>query len=293
MSSLYRSARGNNDDAGHGEGHDDPANVASGAQPVSPRVRVAPELIGAGVSTADPAGPGRTENARSDALRQDLQRQRPTETRSAAGALLAREHELARWRAQHIPGETAAAELAERITFARRHAGKPSLAKLSLKVGYSKATLSKVLSGKMAPTWGLVRKLGEQLRVPPQHITQEWLPLWIAADTYRDATKHNGKDVARGTAPVPPPGTLTAAETHGVDPLTGTGPGGDALTGDTGYTCPKCGGWVVNTAVHTGWHMQHEPDGRPAPAAESTGVHRADTAELTALQEIFRTPNDA
>ncbi|MEV6345809.1 helix-turn-helix transcriptional regulator [Actinoplanes sp. NPDC051851] len=196
-----------------------------------------------------------SDTRRIDAMRRDLQRQRNADpNRTATGALLAREHELARLRARYISGETAAAELAERLSFAHRHAGKPSLAQLSDKVGYSKGTLSKVLNGKMAPAWPLVRALGEQLRVPPQHITQEWLPLWIAASAYRDESRSEKRGTQR--------------EESG------------------GYTCPKCGSWVVSTALHTEWHMRQEPSGRPAPAAELTGTGLAED-EVVLLRRMY------
>jgi hypothetical protein len=56
---------------------------------------------------------------------------------------------------------------------------------------------------------------------------QEWLLLWTAANTLR-----RNPDAGR-----PAPGTTAA-------------------TTDAGYTCPKCGSWVVDTALHTGWHLQ-------------------------------------
>lgn len=166
-----------------------------------------------------------------------------------------REHELARMRAKLMNGEAAAGELAERLRFAHCQAGKPPLGALCSAVGYSRATLSKVFNGKMAPTWALVRKLGAYFKVPQIHVTQEWLPLWIAADMHR-----HQKPVARGSAPVVPQRLLPAG-------AAGTS---DALTGPTGYSCPKCGGWVVDTTRHTGWHMAMEPGGSP-PDAESTG----------------------
>ncbi|MFC3989623.1 helix-turn-helix domain-containing protein [Actinoplanes siamensis] len=232
-------------------------------------------------------------------MRNDLRRQPAEPARLTNGALLAREHELARARAAHIDGTTAGEDLARRLAFAHRHAGKPSLAMLSMKVGYSKGTLSKVLNGKMAPTWALVRKLGEYLRVPPHHVTQEWLPLWIAADEHRESIKAAEKEaqeknamkqVARGTATVH---TRPEQPPAPIDLRTGTAPRTDALTEETGYACPQCGSWVVNTAQHTNWHMKRDPAGQPAPEAESTGAGHANTAELTLLKEIFQLPEDS
>ena len=308
MSRVYHSAQG--------EGDDEPARPGVGPEPANltargsagRRTRRAPD-------PASPVSPDPTavaafhDAARFDAARQEAQRQRGGDTgRLTPSALLAREHELARLRAAHIPGDTAAAELAAQLTFAHRHAGKPSLTKLSLRTRYSKGTLSKVLNGKMTPAWKLVRTLGEVLRVPPQCVSQEWLPLWIASIEYREATKAAQKaakettaaQIARGTAAVPPPPAATTAiraeqtvVVNGVDLLTGTAPHTDALTEETGYACPQCGGWVVNTARHTDWHMRRDPAGKPAPDAESTGAGQANTTELALLKQIFPEPNDA
>jgi transcriptional regulator with XRE-family HTH domain len=292
MSNVYRSGRGDFGGTGpvpfHGAVHPpvapDPANISEPS--ASRRRRPAP-----------PETTGQT--AREEAVRADLRRQPTEPARLSTGALLAREHELARARAAHIDGTTAGEDLARRLAFAHRHAGKPSLAMLSMKVGYSKGTLSKVLNGKMAPTWALVRKLGEHLRVPPHHVTQEWLPLWIAADEHRELMKaaekeaqekNNIKGVARGTAAVH---TRPEQPPAPIDLRTGTAPRTDALTEETGYACSQCGSWVVNTAQHTSWHMKRDPDGQPAPDAESTGAGQANTAELALLKQIFPMPEDS
>ncbi|MBB4767031.1 helix-turn-helix domain-containing protein [Amorphoplanes digitatis] len=179
----------------------------------------------------------------------------PGTTGRPSNAALAREHELARMRAKLMDPETAARELAERLTFAHVNAGKPALGALGEAVHYSKATLSKVFAGKMVPSWPLVENLAVALRVPPQTVVQEWLHLWTAANTLR-----------RGTDA---PGTAEAESTR------------------TGYTCPKCGSWVVDTALHTGWHMQIEPSGRAAPASESIGGWNAQSREISLIQEAL------
>jgi hypothetical protein len=169
-------------------------------------------------------------------------------------AIVARDHEVARMKAKFINGGEAGPDLAERLQFAHRQSGKVSLDALGAAVGYSKATLSKVFNGKMAPTWALVRKLGAELKVPQTLVMQEWLPLWIAADTHRQKKP----DPARGESP-------EAA----------------------GHSCTKCGAWVVDVARHTGWHMAQEPGGRP-PDAESMGAGwNGESQELTLLREAL------
>jgi hypothetical protein len=189
----------------------------------------------------------------------------PREVVRGVSAALARDHELARVRAKLIDGATARSELAERLRFAYVRAGKPPLSRLGTAVGYSKATLSKVFAGKMPPTWILVRKLGTHLRVPHHYIVQEWLPLWTAADMHR-----NRRPTARGSAPVPAPGS----------------PMGDARTG---YPCPKCGSWVVDTTLHTEWHMKMELAGRATPDAESITGWNAQSYEINLLREALST----
>lgn len=209
-----------------------------------------------------------------------------------AQAALAREHELARMRAKLMNPVTAAADLAERLALAHCQAGKPSLSKLADRVGCSKATLSKVFNNKMAPSWGLVRKLGVQLRVPTAIVNQDWHPLWMAADNYRRAQKTAGGVTARASAPVPGAergdgGEYDVAISAGKD--TGTGVSA-ALTGPTGYSCPLCGSWVVDTALHAGWHMQRNPDGQAAPDAESLGDGwNGESVEIKLLREALGT----
>jgi transcriptional regulator with XRE-family HTH domain len=199
------------------------------------------------------------------APRQDRPATAPRQDRAAA----ARDHELARMKAKFIAGETAGADLAERLRFAHRQDGKVSLDVLGAAVGYSKATLSKVFNGKMPPTWALVRKLGAELKVPQTLVMQEWLPLWIAADTHR---QHK-----------PTPAHADATPTVN-DSADGTAA---ALNSPTGHTCTKCGSWVVDVARHTGWHMAQEPGGR-APDAESMGANwNGESQEYTLLREAL------
>lgn len=191
------------------------------------------------------------------------------QSRRPLRAALAHEHELARMRARLMNPESAARELADRLHFAHLNAGKPALSGLGDAVHYSKATLSKVFAGKMVPAWPLVEKLGEELRVPQQTVVQEWFHLWTAANTLR-----RKPDTVRGRATVPPaPGTAGTSA---------------ALSAQTGYTCPKCGSWVVDTTLHTGWHMQIEPTGRAAPATESIGAGRnVGSREIDLLREVL------
>jgi len=167
--------------------------------------------------------------------------QEPSSTWRVSKAALASEHELARMRAKLMDPETAARELAERLNFAHVNAGKPALGYLGEAVHYSKATLSKVFAGKMVPAWPLVEDLGAALHVPPQTVVQEWYHLWTAANMLR----RRPPDTAHRPAAAPlVPGTATT-----------TG----SASAQTGYTCPKCGSWVVDTTLHTDWHTQIEP----------------------------------
>ena len=181
------------------------------------------------------------------------------------------DHERAMMRAKLHNGESAGGQLAEQLHFAYLQAGKPGLAKLGERVGYSKATLSKVLSGKMAPTWQLVRKLGEAFRVPHQVVTQDWHSLWIAADIHRNRQART----ARGRATVPVPGAATGATS--------------ALTGPTGYSCPECGTWIVDTTAHTDWHMRMEPSRQAAPPTESLDGHSLASHEINLIKEALGT----
>jgi hypothetical protein len=97
--------------------------------------------------------------------------------------------------------------------------------KVGDEVGYSKATISKVLSGKMPPAWHLVRKLGVVLGVPGATIAEQWHPLWIAADNHRRAAPEGGPD--RDAEPA-------------------------------GHSCGECGAWVVDVRLHAEWHLRME-----------------------------------
>jgi hypothetical protein len=167
---------------------------------------------------------------------------------------LAREHEVARMRAKLMDPETAVRELAERLTFAHVNAGKPALGVLSEAVHYSKGTLSKVFAGKMMPSWPLVEDLAVELGVPTETVVREWFHLWTAANTLR-------RKAAAGREP--------AAVQAAVQAAPGSTNGQSAAAGP-GYTCQECGTWVVDPALHTGWHRQVGEAGRGGPNAGPT-----------------------
>jgi hypothetical protein len=167
---------------------------------------------------------------------------------------------MARLRAKVMSPEVAYAELIERLNFALVQAGKPCLSTLGKQVDYSKATLSKVFSGKAMPSWKLLERLGRQLRVPPA-IVQEWYTLWTAVNL------HNRKPGAvRGKAAAPGTGSETTQNA------------------EAGYRCPRCGCWVVDTAMHAGWHLQIDPGRGEPPPTESIQGWNAAPAELTLLR---------
>ncbi|MEU8232313.1 helix-turn-helix transcriptional regulator [Actinoplanes sp. NPDC048967] len=165
---------------------------------------------------------------------------------------LALEHEAARMRAKLMDPETALRELAERLTFAHVNAGKPSLAVLSEAVHYSKGTLSKVFAGKMVPSWPLVEGLAAELGVPTQTVIREWFHLWTAANTLRRR----------------PGGVRERAAT---EPATTAVPAGPPAVTGSGHTCPACGSWVVDPALHAQWHRQAREVGRGGPASGALG----------------------
>lgn len=134
-----------------------------------------------------------------------------------------------------VPGSDARADLAERLKRAWVGAGRPSMTEVGDEVGYSKASISKVLSGKMAPAWHLVRKLGAAFGVPPETIRGEWHELWIAADEYR---RQPARDGAGRTA---------------------------------GRPCERCGCWVADPGRHEAWHAQFDP---AAPQDRTAGPYR-------------------
>jgi len=125
-----------------------------------------------------------------------------------------------------LHGAMAGATLADQLKQAWVHSGRPNLGDLGDRVGYSKATISNVLAGKTPPAWHLVRKLGLALDVLADVVSEQWHPLWVAADNFR-----------RGVPDSRP---------------TGNAPG----TGS--YTCERCGSWVVNTQLHAEWHARVE-----------------------------------
>lgn len=124
---------------------------------------------------------------------------------------------------------SARTELADRLKLAWIKAGRPSLSDVGDEVGYSKASISKVLAGKMAPAWQLVRKLGATLGVPRETVQDEWHALWIAADIRR---RH---DFGNSLTP-----SLERGE-----------PG-------RGEVCRRCGAWVVDLPLHEEWHWRLE-----------------------------------
>jgi hypothetical protein len=146
-----------------------------------------------------------------------------------------RDHEMARLRAKLMNPETAYADLIERLNYAVVQGGKPSLSALGKQVDYSKATLSKVLTGKAMPSWVLVRRLGEHFQVPPP-VVHEWYTLWTAANMHGRRS------------------TITRDQAAGSPPATGT-----AAASEAAFTCPQCGSWVVDTTLHTDWHLAFEP----------------------------------
>jgi transcriptional regulator with XRE-family HTH domain len=173
------------------------------------------------------------------------------------------DHELIQARARLLDAKTAGTELAEKLTKARLAAGKPAMRKIGKSVGYSVSTVSKVLAGKMPASWKMVRDLAREFDVPDSTLTEQWQPLWIAAESHRQRREH-GLDGEFGEAglPVAPP---------------------------AGHTCDRCGSWVIDTAKHVAWHMQVEPAAGAegalesldeAPGADPWGPVRAELTEV-------------
>jgi AraC-like DNA-binding protein len=186
---------------------------------------------GAGDETNDP----RTADGRHRLGRENAAE--PSDRRVPNAMTAHRAHEAARMRAKLTDPAKAYAELVEGLNWAHVRAGKPSLGSLSSQVDYSKATLSKVFTGKAMPSWVLVQRLGRYLNVPPG-VVQGWYTMWTAANLSR----------------------------RRADPAaTGTG------TVKTGYPCPKCGSWVVDTARHHGWHSEMESSGPQPPGLTRIG----------------------
>jgi transcriptional regulator with XRE-family HTH domain len=168
----------------------------------------------------------------------------PAAGASARQAIAQLSQEQAIRTAQWLDGERAGAALAVQLRLAWVGKGKPRLADLGDQVGYSKATISKVLSGKMPPAWRLVRKLGAALGISESTVNQEWHPMWIAADKHRHEAPGLALDSDPAGSDLKPPG----------------------------HVCPWCGGWVVNTQVHVMWHMQLQQVGQqPAPTGAEAG----------------------
>jgi transcriptional regulator with XRE-family HTH domain len=135
---------------------------------------------------------------------------------------------------------TAAREqLAKMLVAARIAAGKPLLARLANKVGYSESMLSRVMNGRLVPPRDKLEQLAEQLDVDMSTYTSIWLPLWTAASRKPDST---ATSTPEAQAPAGPPGA----------------PAG-------GFECPACGSWVTNPARHIEWHM-------PQPSAGQSGA---------------------
>jgi DNA-binding CsgD family transcriptional regulator len=189
---------------------------------------------------------------------------RPPSERSAIGEFAAARVSPRR-RALLTDPEAAKRELAQRLTFAYWNAGKPSLAVLSESVRFSKVALSNVFAGRTLPTWPLITGLAAELLVPDETVTREWFDLWTAASALRSERE-------------------AVAEAAAVGSVSGTA----APTPDeAGYTCTQCGSWVVNTVVHTSWHMRNEGTGRSAPAIESLAEAWPAGIELGLIREAF------
>jgi hypothetical protein len=161
----------------------------------------------------------------------------------------------------------AGAELADRLREAWVQAGKPHMAAMGDEVGYSQATISKVLAGRMPPAWHLVRKLGVLLDVPSAVIVEQWHPLWVAADNFRRAIPDAGPEWAaandfRRAAPDAGP-EWAAADDFGRAARDDFGratadAGPERPEEPAGRVCDRCGSWVIDLSRHTEWHLQLE-----------------------------------
>jgi transcriptional regulator with XRE-family HTH domain len=121
-------------------------------------------------------------------------------------------------------------QLADRLRRAWINAGKPPMSAVGDEVGYSKASISKVLAGKMAPSYRLIRKLGVVLGVPAETV-EEWHRLWLAADAERNR----------------PVGIAQRSTTQ---------------------VCPRCGCVVSGRLIHEAWHATQDVDGPPSSTPE-------------------------
>lgn len=181
------------------------------------------------------------------------------------------EHERAMVKAQLIDRTTAGDQLVEQIKRARLRAGKPSLDNIAKAIDYSAPTVSKVLNGRMHPTWKMVRRLGRHLEVPPVVVNGEWHPLWMAAEWHRDAQKTENratktakaKEQAETAAVVSALAAAAAAGSalpSGVDPSSGP---------PAGEMCGRCGTLALDVVLHTKWHLAVEPDVHAASMPEA------------------------
>ena len=173
---------------------------------------------------------------------------------AGAGAGNVPGHEQAIRTAEWLDGERAGAALADQLRLAWVAADKPPMAGLGDQVGYSKATISKVLSGKMPPAWRLVSKLGAALGISDKTVNDKWYPMWIAADKHR----HKAPGLAAANEVKPP-----------------------------GHECPLCGGWVVNTQQHVVWHMQLQQVGQYPAATGSEAARIADAHWWASLRDAL------
>ncbi|GAA0800085.1 helix-turn-helix domain-containing protein [Spirilliplanes yamanashiensis] len=162
----------------------------------------------------------------------------PPERRAAhaggtpADLVIAPSEERVLRRVRLIDSETAGAVLAAELKQAYTEAGSPGMGELGDAIVYSKATVSRVLSGKMHPKWTFVDRFAVVLGVPQEIVTRQWRPLWIAADLYRQKTG----------APRNGPGRSDSA----------------------GFACELCGAWAVDFDRHADWHADCHGGRRPA-----------------------------
>lgn len=96
----------------------------------------------------------------------------------------------------------ALAALAEALREARARAGNPSYRMIARRVRYSSSSISRAFSGKVLPSWELIRQLGDVLEVPPARIDGEWRASWEAARLLRDS-QPRAVDTIRSSTEVP------------------------------------------------------------------------------------------
>jgi hypothetical protein len=112
---------------------------------------------------------------------------------------------------------------------ARLEAGDPSYADMSKTTILSKPTITRMLNGAVVPTWRTVDAFLTACGKSPDEIEAEWKPRWVEL-------KKAAKDATPSTTPA-----TTMAE----------------LTMPSGMTCPDCGGWVTDRALHAEFHKQY------------------------------------